>query len=356
MRSQPTFTAVCLGLGLALTSAACDHMPLPGAQSAALRDGRHAPKDQTHMALHESETAAFPALPEHYHQDGDPSAALVDLGRQLYFDKRLSSDNTVSCNSCHALDRFGVDGEATSPGVGGLRGDRNSPSVFMAAGHVTQFWDGREPDVEAQAKGPILNPIEMAMPNAAAVEAKLQNIEGYVAGFAAAFPDQDQPVTYDNLATAIGAFERGLVSPGAWDRYVAGDTTALTEQQIRGFRTFNKVGCQTCHNGPLFGGQLNQKLGLLRPYPNAHDRGVGGLNDDAALDGFFKVPSLRNITRTGPYLHDGSISDLGEMVRLMARHQLDRELTKQQLADLVAFLGALEGHVDADYIREPALP
>jgi len=353
MNSSPSISLLA---ALTLLGAACG--PLPGDQDAALRQGKHA-SDHTSgqpVEISEAQLAAFPALPQDFHTETSRRPELIELGRQLYFDPRLSSDDSISCNSCHGLDRFGVDGEATSPGVGGTRGDRNSPTVFMAAGHSRQFWDGRDADVEAQAKGPILNPIEMAMPSAAAVEAKLRQIEGYVAGFSAAFPDADQPVTYDNLATAIGSFERGLVTPAPWDRFVNGWSDALDEQQKRGFATFNKVGCQTCHSGALFGGQLNQKLGLLRPWPNSHDRGIGALANDSALDGHFKVPSLRNITRTGPYLHDGSITELDEVVRMMAKHQLDRELTHQQVRDIVAFLGALEGEADAEYIRKPTLP
>lgn len=300
--------------------------------------------------------AAFSPLPAHYHAGGEPNAAVIDLGRQLYYDPRLSSDDSVSCNSCHDLARFGVDGEATSPGVGGSRGGRNSPTVYMAAGHISQFWDGREPHVEAQAKGPILNPIEMAMPGATDVETKLAAIEGYVEAFARAFPDAAQPLSYDNLATAIGSFERGLVTPARWDDFLAGNQQALSEAEKRGFLAFTKTGCQTCHMGPLLGGNMTQKLGLMRPWPELEDQGIGDLTGNEAQNGYFKVPSLRNITQTGPYLHDGSVTDLHEMVRLMAKYQLDKELTNRQLDDIVAFLGALEGRPDPAYIAQPALP
>ena len=308
------------------------------------------------VKIPDSMLAAFGPLPAHYHTGEMPSEALIQLGRQLYYEPRLSSDNTVSCNSCHDLASFGVDGEPTSPGVGGSRGGRNSPTVYMAAGHISQFWDGREPHVEAQAKGPILNPIEMAMPSAEDVEAKLAAIEGYVEGFTAAFPGESQPVNYDNLAIAIGSFERGLVTPARWDEYLAGNKAALSEAEKRGFLAFNKTGCQTCHMGPLLGGNMTQKLGLMRPWPELEDQGIGDLTGTEAQNAFFKVPSLRNITQTGPYLHDGSVADLPEMVRLMAKYQLDKELTNGQIDDIVAFLGALEGTPDAAYIAKPALP
>lgn len=318
--------------------------------------GAAGPATEETIRLTETDLAGFTALPAHFHAGEVPSSEVIDLGRKLYFDPRLSADDTVSCNSCHALDRFGVDGEATSPGVNGTRGDRNSPTVFHAAGHLAQFWDGREPDVEAQAKGPILNPVEMAMPDAASVEAKLNTIQAYVDAFAAAFPNDPKPLNYDNLGIAIGAFERGLVAPARWDRFLAGDRNALTQQEKRGFLAFKKAGCQACHNGALLGGGMYQKLGLIRPYPNLHDRGRGSLLNDPAQDGVFKVPSLRNITKTGPYLHDGSIEDLAQVVELMAHYQADRTLTHQQIEDIVAFLGALEGTIDPEYTAKPALP
>ena len=335
-----------------LLLAACGDAPAP-ASGAQASHGKPKPEP---VSIPDSMLAAYGPLPAHYHGEVEPSQAMIDLGRQLYFDPRLSSDDTVSCNSCHDLANFGVDSEPTSPGVGGARGGRNSPTVYMAAGHISQFWDGREPDVEAQAKGPILNPIEMAMPSAEAVEAKLASIEGYVTAFNAAFPESNPSLSYDNLATAIGAFERGLVTPAAWDRFLAGNENALTEQQRRGFLAFNKTGCQTCHMGPLFGGNMSQKLGLLRPWPGNEDMGIGALTGNEAQNEFFKVPSLRNITRTGPYLHDGSIIDLSEVVRMMAKYQLDKELTSRDLADIVAFLGALEGEIDSAYTAAPSLP
>jgi cytochrome c peroxidase len=172
--------------------------------------------------------AIFGSLPENAADEAHPmTEARVELGRILYYDPRLSKNQDISCNSCHRLDGFGVDGEATSPGHRGQRGNRNSPTSLNAALHVAQFWDGREPDVEAQAKGPVLNPVEMAMPSEAAVVAVLQSIPGYAPLFAAAFPDQTEAISYDNMAVAIGAFERGLLTPAPFDAFMAGDDAAI---------------------------------------------------------------------------------------------------------------------------------
>lgn len=281
--------------------------------------------------------------------------AKVDLGRMLYYDARLSKNQDVSCNSCHMLDAFGVDGEPTSPGHKGQRGDRNSPSVYNAALHIAQFWDGRAPDVEAQAGGPVLNPIEMAMPSEEAVLALLRSIPGYVDAFAAAYPREDEALTYRNMTLAIGAFERGLLTPGRFDAFLNGDLNALTEQERRGLDTFLSVGCNSCHNGPAVGGTLYRKLGFIFPY-ETEDVGRERVTGSESDRHVFKVPSLRNVAETGPYLHDGSIASLPEMVRIMGKHQIGIDLSDEQVSDIVAFLQALTGRVDTAYVAKPELP
>lgn len=312
--------------------------------------------DPAVVALAERAAAVIRPLPASApHPKGEATAAQIDLGRMLYYDTRLSKNQDISCNSCHMLDRFGVDGEPTSPGHKGARGDRNSPSVYNAALHFVQFWDGRAADVEEQAKGPVLNPVEMAMPSEAAVVAVLRSIPGYVQAFGAAFPGEADPVSYDNMARAIGAFERRLMTPGRLDAFMAGDHAALSEQERRGLAAFLSVGCTTCHNGPAVGGGMYQKLGLVHPYETA-DTGREKITGQAADRHVFKVPSLRNVAQTGPWFHDGKITTLDEAVRLMGYHQLGVELTSDQISDIVAFLGALTGEVDAAYIARPTLP
>lgn len=280
----------------------------------------------------------------------------VALGRMLFYDPRLSKDDTVSCNSCHDLARYGVDGLAFSLGVGGLKGTRNSPTVYHAAGQVLQFWDGRAADVEEQAKGPALNPVEMAMASGADVESKLRSVPGYARAFALAFPEQAQPVTFDNVGLAIGAFERGLTTPSRWDRFLAGDQRALESIEFAGFHEFMHAGCATCHNGPFVGGRSLQKLGAMRPWPDQSDVGREAVTKAPTDHMVFKVPTLRNVGQTGPYFHDGSVMTLDEAVRRMAVHQLGLSLNETQVSRIVAWLNALTGEIPQEYIRKPALP
>ncbi len=287
--------------------------------------------------------------------DNPITEAKVDLGRILYYEDRMSVSNDISCNSCHALDEYGVDGLPVSPGHDGTEGVRNSPTVYNAAMHIAQFWDGREPTVEAQAKGPILNPVEHGMASGEAVEAVLRGIPEYLPLFKAAFPGQDQPITFDNVALAIGAFERKLVTKGKWDRWLLGDGNALNVQEVRGLNTFVETGCTTCHMGAALGGNLYQKMGLIEAYP-MEDEGRFEFTGNEAEKYFFKMPGLRNIAETGPYLHDGSVESLAEVVEIMARYQLGKTLTAEQTADLVAFMTALTGKLPTEYIAEPELP
>ncbi len=300
--------------------------------------------------------AIFGVLPDDMHGNERPSKELVDLGRMLYYETRLSRGQDISCNSCHMLDKFGVDGEPTSPGFKGQRGGRNSPTTYNAALHMAQFWDGREPTVEAQAKGPVLNPIEMAMPDAKKVEMVLKSIPGYQDAFKAAFPGQDQPITYDNMAAAIGAFERGLVTKDSkFDKYMGGDAAALSDAEVAGLDLFVTTGCVSCHSGALLGGTMYQKLGAVHPYETA-DKGRGDLTKNAADDFMFKVPSLRNISETGPYFHDGSVATLEDAVKKMAYHQLGKELKDDEVASIVTFLKTLTGEIPSDYVAQPQLP
>ena len=268
----------------------------------------------------------------------------IQLGKKLYFEKRLSLDKSMSCNTCHNLDTFGVDNKATSPGVKGEFGDRNSPTVFNAALHLAQFWDGRAKDVEEQALGPILNPIEMAMPDEESVVKRLEADKEYTQLFAKAFPKDKKPLTYKNIGEAIGAFERTLLTPSRFDDYLKGDEKALTALEIKGLQAFTENGCTACHSGATLGGNLYQKLGIVKPF-KTEDLGRFKVTKKEADKFVFKVPSLRNIEKTGPYFHDGSVKTLPEAVKLMAKHQLGKELNEDQVNSIVAFLRALTGEV-----------
>ncbi len=266
--------------------------------------------------------------------------ALVSLGDKLYHETKLSKNDTQSCNSCHNVDSgAGVDNQPTSPGAFGKRGDRNSPTVLNAGFHIAQFWDGRAKDLKEQAKGPILNPGEMAMPNEKAVIEKLKKTE-YKDLFAKAYPDEKDPLTYDNLAGAIAAFERTFVTPSRFDDFLNGAKDALTEQEIKGLDVFMSTGCVSCHNGPTVGGNDFKKIGLVHPY-ETKDEGRFKVTKNEADKFVFKVPSLRNVALTGPYFHDGSVATLEEAVKKMGYHQLGKELSKDDIDSIVAFLKSL---------------
>ncbi|WP_396213334.1 cytochrome-c peroxidase [Gemmatimonas sp.] len=284
------------------------------------------------------------------------STAEVALGRRLFYETLLSNGHDVSCNSCHALNGYGADGRRVSFGSVGHVGGRNAPTVYNAAGHLAQFWDGRAATVEEQAKGPILNAVEMGMPNSAAVLDHLRASASYRAAFAAAFPGQSAPISYDNVGRAIGAFERGLVTPSRWDAYLAGDSTALTRLELEGAATFVRTGCAGCHSGAYVGGQMYRRLGVVRPWPTALDSGRIAATHLAADRFVFKVPSLRNVEKTAPYFHDGSVASLDSAIRLMGRHQLGVELDAARVERIRRWLATLTGTLPAAYIAEPQLP
>ncbi len=264
------------------------------------------------------------------------------LGERLFLEKRLSQNNSQSCNSCHPVDnkRGGVDNEPTSPGAFGKRGGRNSPTVLNAGFQVAQFWDGRAEDLEAQAKGPILNPIEMAMPSPAEVISRLKAAPEYKELFAKAFPTEKEPINYDHVARAIAAFERTLVTHDRFDDWQKGADRALATQELRGLNLFLNTGCTTCHNGPLLGGNQYQKLGLVNPYETG-DSGRFEVTKDESDKQKFKVPMLRNVALTGPYFHDGTQKTLENAAKKMAWHQLGKELADNECADIAAFLRSL---------------
>ncbi len=287
----------------------------------------------------------FAPLPESMPGAVKDTPARVALGKMLYFDKRLSINDGQSCASCHPLDgeRAGMDNLPRSPGAEGELGARNTPTVLNAGWQFAQFWDGRADDLADQAGQPILNPVEMAMPSEAAVIEKLAKIDDYDEVFARAFPEADPSLSYNNLREAIAAFERTLRSESRFDDYLRGAEDALNAQEKRGLSTFIRSNCVRCHDGPLLGGTLYEKLGIHQPFPNTGDQGryeVTGLEEDRMV---FKVASLRNVMLTSPWFHDGSGLRIAEVVESMAEMQLDVSLKEQQIEDIVAFLGALSG-------------
>ena len=296
-------------------------------------------------ALRSQANAFFKPLPKQMPGGNLDTTAQIELGKKLYFETTLSINGTQSCNSCHRVDNSlgGVDNEATSAGALGKRGDRNSPTVWNAGFHIAQFWDGRAADLAEQAKGPILNPIEMGLSDEQTAIDRLKQA-GYEAAFKTAFPSKDEPLTYDNMAFAIAAFERTLITQDRFDQFLAGDDKALSSNEQQGLADFINVGCVACHNGSLLGGQSYQKMGMVKAYPNQHDLGRFNLTKNPADRFVFKVPSLRDISHTAPYFHDGSAPTLAKAVQDMAYYQLGKELDQKTTDSIVAFLKALDNN------------
>ncbi len=296
--------------------------------------------------------ALFGKLPATMPGSEQDTPAMIALGEKLYFEEAISINKTQSCNSCHPIDNkgAGVDHLKTGKGAVGKSGNRNDPPTMNAGFQFAQFWDGRVATLEDQAQGPPLNPIEMGMPNGEAVAERLKDIPEYPADFKKAFPGEKAPVTFDNFAKAVAAFERTLISRGRFDRFMDGDKQALTGQEMEGMRTFINVGCVQCHSGPNLGGMTFQKMGVFHEYSNK-DPGrfkVTNLESDKYV---FKVPMLRNVTLSAPYFHDGEVGNLAEAVDMMGYMQLNRELQDEEINNILRFMTTL-----ADAKRTTAPP
>lgn len=286
----------------------------------------------------------------------------VELGKMLYHDPRLSSTGTVSCASCHNTMLGGEDNRPNSMGVNGQTGGRSAPTVWNAAFNKVQFWDGRADSLEAQAAGPVTNPIEMGMKSWDDVVARLKTIKGYRHAFEVAFGSDAEAITKDNATKAIAAYERTLITPNsAYDKYVKGDKDALTEQQERGLKKAVELGCTSCHSGPAFNGPgvfqkfpVNPSGYFEAQYHFQKDKGLAEVTKKESDEHLFKVPTLRNVALTAPYMHNGSVKTLDKAVWLMAKLQLNQELSDADVADIVAFLNALTGEFPAQTM--PQLP
>lgn len=361
MKRSLGIAARFLAGGLALAAVACDE---PDETPALVRALDKAAVKTAHAATRKSSVDINPRLLRRFQplrarldSDANPlSDAKTDLGRMLYFETRLSKNHDLSCNSCHKLDEYGVDHSSTSTGHKGQKGGRNAPTVYNAAGFFAQFWDGRAETVEQQATGPILNPIEMALPSAEQGVKVLKSMPEYTARFKEAFPDDANPVTFENVGRAIGAFERKLTTPSRWDEYLKGHENALTDHELEGLKIFTNIGCMVCHTGEFVGGAMYQKVGVVESWPNQKDQGRFEVTKQEVDRMMFKVPTLRNIEKTAPYFHDGSVATLDAAVRMMGKHQLGLALSEREVSAIVAWLGSLTGTLPADYIKPPALP
>jgi len=281
--------------------------------------------------------------------DNPTTTEKVSLGKMLFHDPRLSSSGTVSCASCHNTMLGGEDNRGGSVGVEGQVGGRSAPTVWNAAFNEVQFWDGRAPSLEAQAAGPVTNPIEMGMKSWGDVVARLKTIDGYQVAFEKAFGKNS--ISKDTATKAIAAYERTLITPNSpFDKYVKGNKSAMTEQQIRGMNKAVELGCTGCHSGPAFNGPgAFQKFpvisngALQAKYKFKKDKGLAEVTGKKSDEYFWKVPTLRNVALTAPYFHNGKVKTLERAVKIMAKLQLGKDLSKAEVADIVAFLDALTG-------------
>lgn len=306
--------------------------------------------------LRDNANSLFKPIPEQASDKLDPNQ--IELGRQLFFEPRLSASHVISCNTCHNIGTGGADNVPASSGHAWQKGARNSPTVFNAVFNVAQFWDGRAKDLEEQAKGPVQNPVEMHN-TPKNVEATLSSMPEYVAAFGKAFPSDKQPVSFDNMARALQAFESTLITPDSrFDLYLKGDDNALDAREKKGLQTFMSSGCISCHNGVNLGGQAYFPFGLVKK-PDGKilptgDKGrfeVTKTQNDAYV---FRAAPLRNIALTAPYFHSGQVWDLEEAVAIMGTAQLGKQLNAEEVGDIVAFLKTVTGK--QPQVEYPLLP
>ena len=343
MRVWISFGIVVLGVGLGLS----------------LASTTRAAEDET---LLKDARSIFAQLPKSMAAAERPmTAALVELGRALYFDPRMSVDGTTSCARCHQPAFYGTDALAKSHGNHDRLNGRNAPTVLNTALQVKQHWSGNREDVEDQATKALTGPASYGNPNFDAPMARLKTIAGYAPMFRAAFPEDANPVTAENWGKAIGAYERTLVSRSRFDEFLDGTADALSPAERQGLRTFIDTGCVACHNGVGVGGGLFKKFGVTEDYWKA--TGSQEIDEGRALDTknpedkfLFKVPSLRNVAMTGPYFHDGSVGSLETAVRIMAKVQLGVAIGDKEARDIVAFLASLTGPLPENFATAPVLP
>jgi cytochrome c peroxidase len=303
----------------------------------------------------------FGPLPQIMSSEKNPiTPEKVTLGKMLFYETRISVDNTVSCAKCHPLGLYAADGLKKAIGNNCKVNPRNSPTIFNAAAQISAHWIGNRTGVEDQARQSVIGPAAFGMPSYQAVEQRLKEL-GYGPLFKQAFPKAKDPVTVNNLAMVIGAFERTLTTPAPFDAYLKGDQGALDAKAKRGLKTFMQAGCASCHAGPYLGGQMYQRFGIVEPYwtytkSAGIDDGRYEATKHEADRYVFKVPVLRNCAKTAPYFHDGAVDSLEQAIWIMGKVQLGRDLSRNQVKDMNAFLDALIGEIPQDALIVPLLP
>ncbi len=321
----------------------------------------------TEKELLERARVLFKPLPDTARVDDYPhSEARIELGKALFFETRVSTDGRMSCAACHSPSYYGADSLAFSVGVHGKKLPRNASTVFNTPLLIAQHYGGNRATVEEQAMKALLSPFAYGNKDYAEAVAKMKAL-GYKPMFEKAFPNEAEPVNEENWAKAIGAFERTLLTPAPFDRYLKGDPQAISKEAKIGLEKFMSVGCAGCHNGVTVGGQMYQKFGLLEDYWLAtgskeievlKGRDMGRWHDTQKPEDkfIFKVPQLRNVAVTPPYFHDGSVEKLDDAVRVMARLQLGKKLSDEDVKHIVAFLQSLTGDIPKQFLNAPPLP
>ncbi|MEZ0323697.1 MAG: cytochrome c peroxidase [Hydrogenothermaceae bacterium] len=318
-------------------------------------------KNDTDKELLDKARQFFSPLPKSFPSEGNPiTPQKVELGRLLFFERRLSVNDMISCSTCHAIEYYYSSPAAKQMGALKLQ-PRHAPTVLNAAGQFVQHWIGNRKDVEDQAFQSLTGPAALGNPSNEKVEEKLKSIPQYVELFRKAFPDDKEPITAENIAKAIGAFERTLVTPSRFDEFLNGNTKILTKEEKKGLKLFIEVGCVACHNGSLLGGNMYQKFGIYEPYwkytkSESIDEGRYAVTNKEEDRYVFKVPPLRNVAMTPPYFHDGSVKTLEEAVWIMGKVELGKELGKEEIFYITEFLKSLTGGMPKEVRKPPILP
>ena len=284
----------------------------------------------------------------------DADQALIDLGRRLFYDRRLSAERSVSCNDCHSLGDYGTSGKVALELQEERKLRRDVPGLYNIAKLIHFGWDGSVRTLKEQVSASLTSKEEMGMADAGKVTERLKSITDYKARFEKAFPESKEPVDAENAAEALTVFISGLVTRAPFDKFLLGDDKALTDQQLRGAQLFDRMECGACHTGTSFGGQMLQKVGIIRPWPNQEDQGYYEFSKKSEHKMVFKVPPLRNVEKTAPYFHDYSARSLRRAIKMMAYYERGQDLGYDQILDIEAFLNSLTGEIPEDYIRPPA--
>ena len=318
--------------------------------------------EKTEQNIHRLAKSYFTPLPKiEWDKMTAERKKMIEIGKKLFYDKRLSGDQNVNCASCHDIAKYGVDNLPVSPGDKNQFGTRNTPTVLNAYLQYAQFWDAHARTVEEQCVGPIFGNFEMDMPDTTTLISRLEKDAYYSKAFAEAFPQADTSITIETIKRAIGAFERTLVTPGPFDKYLKGDLSAISTKAKMGIKSFADNGCIPCHSTSLVGGEMAQKFALYGYYwdytnSNHIDKGRYIRTGDTGDKFVFKVPTLRNVAKTFPYFHDGSVEKLEDAIKIMGMAETNIQMKQEDVDNIHAFLNSLTGELPKHAFEKEPLP